>query len=262
MQKSLPTARSELYTTSIVITALIYTSICSHISCMYIFYFVRTNDVSTLHRTLFSTLYQYIRYVSRYTIPGIYFVYLMYSYFLFAPVHRVRILSHVPPRHAFQRCSDSISGPQLINRPPQFGIIMNQSKQKAAQQRLFLARFWRLVSGPLEVHVRGIHILLACFCALLPSFRFSFFFSLLLFFFSLHPGMFIFFVSRLLCSSHLLLSASRYFMVRVLSACENLYPTPSWNSFVFLFVEHFFFRSSYFSGGFFLLCSRIRFAST
>ena len=54
--------------------------------------------------------------------------------------------------------------------------------------------------------------LVACFCALLPTFRFSF---LILF---LHPGMFIFFVSLRLCRSHLLLSASTYFIVRVLSA--------------------------------------------
>ena len=56
----------------------------------------------------------------------------------------------------------------------------------------------------------------ACFCALLPTLRFSFCF---LFFFSfiLHPGMFIFFVSLRLCSSHLLLS--EYFLFRVLCAC-------------------------------------------
>ena len=51
-------------------------------------------------------------------------------------------------------------------------------------------------------------------CFLLFVFRFSF-----LIFFSLHPGMFIFFVSLRLCSNHLLLSASMYFVVRVLSAC-------------------------------------------
>jgi len=55
-------------------------------------------------------------------------------------------------------------------------------------------------------------------CFLLFVFRFSFL-SFLTFFFPLHPGMFIFFVSLRLCSSHLLLSASTYFIVRVLSAC-------------------------------------------
>ena len=60
--------------------------------------------------------------------------------------------------------------------------------------------------------------LLACFCTLLPTFRFSFFFSFLIFF-PLHPGMSIFLVSLRLCSSHLLLSASTYLLVRVLSAC-------------------------------------------
>ena len=58
--------------------------------------------------------------------------------------------------------------------------------------------------------------LLACFCALLPTFRFSF---LSFLFFPLHPGTFIFFLSLRRCSSHLLLSASTYFIVRVLSAC-------------------------------------------
>ena len=49
---------------------------------------------------------------------------------------------------------------------------------------------------------------------------FSFFvFPFLYYFFSLHPGMFIFFVSLRLCSSHLPLSASTYFIVRVLPAC-------------------------------------------
>ena len=57
--------------------------------------------------------------------------------------------------------------------------------------------------------------LLACLLLCL-AFYFSFFFSFLIF--SLHTGMFIF-VSLRLSSSHLLLSASTYFMVRVLSAC-------------------------------------------
>ena len=62
--------------------------------------------------------------------------------------------------------------------------------------------------------------LLACFfCALLPTFGFWFLAVLSFLIFSLHPGMFIFFVSLRLCSSHLLLSAGTYFIVRVLSAC-------------------------------------------
>ena len=52
-------------------------------------------------------------------------------------------------------------------------------------------------------------------CFLLFVFRFSFL-TFLIFF--LHPGMVIFFVSLRLCSSHLLLSASTYSIVRVLSA--------------------------------------------
>ena len=48
---------------------------------------------------------------------------------------------------------------------------------------------------------------LACLCALLPTWFFFSFFS----YFFLHPGMFIF-VSLRKCSSHLLLSASAYFI--------------------------------------------------
>ena len=75
--------------------------------------------------------------------------------------------------------------------------------------------------------------LLACFCSLLPTFRFSFFSS---YFFPLHPGMFIFFVSLRLCSIHLRLSASAYLVFY--STCSfcllcHLCPTPSRNSFVF-----------------------------
>ena len=81
--------------------------------------------------------------------------------------------------------------------------------------------------------------LLACFgsCFLIFVLRFSLL-SFLNFF--LHPGMCIFFVSLRLCSSHLLLSASTQFIlvVRVLFAC-HLFPTPSRNSFVFLFVQFF-----------------------
>ena len=75
----------------------------------------------------------------------------------------------------------------------------------------------------------------------------------------LHPGTFIF-VSLRQCSSHLLLSASTHFIVRVLSACVILYPAPSRNSLVFIRLVCFF-RSSYF-GWRFLLCSRTRYAST
>ena len=53
-------------------------------------------------------------------------------------------------------------------------------------------------------------------CALLPTFRF-YFLSFLIFI--LHPSIFIFFVSLRPCSTHLLLSASTYFSVRVVSAC-------------------------------------------
>ena len=63
------------------------------------------------------------------------------------------------------------------------------------------------------------------------------------------PGLFIFFVFVRLCSSHLLLSASTYFVVRALSFLRRLYPASSRNSFVFL--RSGFFYSSYFSVAFF-----------
>ena len=100
---------------------------------------------------------------------------------------------------------------------------------------------------------------LACFCALLLTVRFSFFFSFFSIF--LHHGMFIFFVSLRLCSSHLLLSASTYFIARVLSACV-IYTLPHLRILLFLYSRTFF-CSSYVSGGiFFWLSSRTRYAST
>ena len=101
----------------------------------------------------------------------------------------------------------------------------------------------------------------SCLLAFVPCFLLFVFRCSFLFFFSLHPGMLIFFVSLRLCSSHLLLSASTYFIVRVLSALCHLYPTPSRNYFIF-YSSGIFFRSSYFSGGVFFLCSRTRYAST
>ena len=67
-------------------------------------------------------------------------------------------------------------------------------------------------------------------------------------YFLLHPGMFIFFVLLRLCSSHLLLSASTYFMVCVLSACVICIPA---HPEIPVFIPILFFRSSYFSGGLF-----------
>ena len=86
--------------------------------------------------------------------------------------------------------------------------------------------------------------LLACFCALLPTFVLRLGFLIIF----LHPGMFIF-VSVRLCSSHLLLSASTYLIVRVpSSACRVIctYPISEFFSFYSFSI---FFRSSYFSGG-------------
>ena len=102
--------------------------------------------------------------------------------------------------------------------------------------------------------------LLACLCALIPTFVFRSSFLFLICFF-LHPGMFIF-VSLRLCSSHLLLSASTYFIVRVLSACVICTP-PHLGILRFFCSFSIFFRNSYFSGGvfFLLLCSRTWYAS-
>ena len=127
----------------------------------------------------------------------------------------------------------------------------------------------------LSISTMSTFFLLLCLASYVSFFFFLLFSYFLIF--SLHAGMFIFSVSLRLCSSHLLLSASTYFMVRILSAC-HLYPTPSRNCFVclivlLLVVAHevyyfevvpvYFFRGSYFLGGvFLLLCSRTRCAST
>ena len=100
--------------------------------------------------------------------------------------------------------------------------------------------------------------------ALVPCLKF-FVFLFFSYFFSLHPGMFTFFVSLRLCSSHLLLSASTNFIVRVLSACWVICTLPHLGILLFFYSSSifFFFRSSYFSGGvFLLLCSRTRYGST
>ena len=97
----------------------------------------------------------------------------------------------------------------------------------------------------------------SCFCALLPTFLFYFLYFLV--FSCIPPSMFIFFVFLRLCSSHLL-SSSTYFIVRVLSACV-ICTLPHLGILLSLFVWYFF-RSSYFSGVVFLLCSRTWYAST
>ena len=58
----------------------------------------------------------------------------------------------------------------------------------------------------------------ACLLLCLASYFAFFVFRFSLFVFFLHHGMFILFVSLRLCSSHLLLSASTYYIVRALSA--------------------------------------------
>ena len=101
---------------------------------------------------------------------------------------------------------------------------------------------------------------LACFCDLLPTFRFSFFFSFFSFFFP---------ASRYVClrvpSSVQQPSATlrKYVFYSTCSFClGHLCPTPYRKAFIFYSSSFVFFRSSYFSGGVFLLCSRTRYAST
>ena len=103
--------------------------------------------------------------------------------------------------------------------------------------------------------------LLHCFCALLQTFRFSFFFS---FFSSFFPC-----ISACLSPSCLIVCAAAICysqQVRILQyvffLLVSFAPHPIAEFFCFFFVSFFFFRSSYFSGGVFLLCSRTRHAST
>ena len=74
-----------------------------------------------------------------------------------------------------------------------------------------------------------------------------------------HPGMFIFFVFLSLCSSHLLLSASAYFTVRVLPSCV-ICILPHLEIILFLLVLCFF--VVLYLGWSVLLRSRTRYAST
>ena len=75
-----------------------------------------------------------------------------------------------------------------------------------------------------------------------------------------YPCMFVFFVFLRLCSIHLLLSASAYFVVCVLVSFVSCLIS---ESVVFYSLTwYYFFRSSYFSGGVFLFYSRTRCAST
>ena len=87
---------------------------------------------------------------------------------------------------------------------------------------------------------------------------FVFLFYLFFFFFPCVP-VYLFSSCPFACAaSHLLLSTSTYIIVRVLSSCVIFtLPTPSRNSFVFSFVQYFFFRSSYFSGDVFCCCALV-----
>ena len=103
--------------------------------------------------------------------------------------------------------------------------------------------------------------LLACFCALLHVFCISFFFSFVFFYlFFLHQFMFIFFVSLRLCSRHMLLSASTYFIVRVLSACVS-FTLPHLGILLFSYSCRIFLVAPFCLVAF-LLCSRTRYTST
>ena len=115
---------------------------------------------------------------------------------------------------------------------------------------------FRFVEMPTIIYIRTRMLFLL---ALVPCFLLFVFLFFSCFF--LYPGMLTFLVFLRLCSSHLLLSASTYFIVRVFSACV-ICILPHLGIIMF-FIRLLFFRSSYFSGGvFFLLCSLTRCAST
>ena len=101
--------------------------------------------------------------------------------------------------------------------------------------------------------------LLACFCALLPTSRFSFFFS---YFFPASRYVYLLRVPSSVQQPYATLS--EYVFYDTCSSCLcHLYPTPSRILFVFNSFSIFFrTSSSYFSGSVFLLCSRTRYAST
>ena len=108
------------------------------------------------------------------------------------------------------------------------------------------------------------HDFLACLRLCLASYFSIFVFLFFSCFFHLHRDEITFFVSRRLCSSHLLLSASTYFIfiVRVLSACV-ICTLPNLGFFFFLIRLAFFFFVALISRvAFLLLCSRTRYAST
>ena len=102
-----------------------------------------------------------------------------------------------------------------------------------------------------------IFLLAFVLCFLLFVFHISFLYFLI---FSLHSGSFIFFLS-LLCSSHLLLSASTYFIVRVLFACV-ICTLPHVGVLLFFILLVFFLVALISRVASFLLCSRTRYAST
>ena len=97
--------------------------------------------------------------------------------------------------------------------------------------------------------------LLACFCVLVPTFRYSFFFS---YFFPSIPACFIFFVSLRHCCSKKSATLSKYVFFSTCSSCLcRLYPTPSWNYFVVLFVQYLDFSSLLFLGWRFFCCALV-----
>ena len=102
--------------------------------------------------------------------------------------------------------------------------------------------------------------LFACFCASLPTSRSSFFFSLFSYFFPASRYVYLLRVPSSVQQPSATLSMYVSYSTCGFCLC-HLYPTPSRNSFVF-YSFSIFFRSSYFSGGVFLLRSRTRYAST
>ena len=100
--------------------------------------------------------------------------------------------------------------------------------------------------------------MLLCLASCFLYFVFLFFRFFYLFF--LHQFMFIFFVSLRLCSRHMLLSASTYFIVRVLSACVS-FTLPHLGILLFSYSCRIFLVAPFCLVAF-LLCSRTRYTST
>ena len=99
---------------------------------------------------------------------------------------------------------------------------------------------------------------LACFCALLPTLRFSFLSFLICF-----PFISVCLSSScpFVCAAAICYSAGTYFIVRVLSACV-ICTLPHLGILLFFYLSSIYIYFSFLGWRFLLLCSRPRYAST